>query len=222
MIIVTSLSPNHTHAENQQTAIDSWQGIAKVYSLNSWDEWKLLVGVYKGVTLETTRATIGHLVGKHLVTIYAAMQFPSKDDILLVNSDIIIKGLPELKQDGITIFSRYDYTDDIEKATKFINGFDMFYIPGKFHHLFPFSIYALGACWHDYFTPMIAINNNVPLYSYNQAICFHKLHPVQYPMQDYFDIGEVFRWEFKLPKKMLIPQVAAMTLAKINSYIIWL
>lgn len=217
MIIVTSLSPNHSNKANQQAAIDSWQKYGKCYSLNVPGEIQVH---YEGITIQETYKTMQHLYGKPLVNINDFFEFDA--DTLIINSDIIIQSLPELKHDGITIFSRHDYTEDINKAKKFENGFDAFFIPAKFLHIFPPSIYALGACWHDYYTPMTAIRNNIPIYSFRGKHTFHKLHPVQYPVHEYFDIGEVFRWEFKLNRKLQIPQIASQTLALINSKIIYL
>jgi len=222
MIIVTSLSPNHTHATNQQAAIDSWQKFGNCVSLNSVGEISVLNNKYTGIKLCPTHRTLEHLYSKPLININEFFNFADEvdDDLLLVNSDIIINELPELKQDGITVFSRYDYTTDMNSAKKFDNGFDGFYIPEKFLQIFPPSIYALGACWHDYFTPMIAINKGVKIYTYNKPYCFHKTHEVHYPVQEYFDIGEVFRWEFKFKKKFLVPYVAQLALSIINSKLI--
>lgn len=213
MIILTSLSPKHSNAENQQAAIDSWVPHGTAASLNCEDEIGLLAHKFD-IQFHPTAKTMQHLYGKPLVNINAF--FEGNEDILIINSDIIIQSLPELKQDGITIFSRYDYTEDKSKCKKFENGFDAFFIPAKFLHIFPPSIYALGACWHDYYTPMTAIRNNVPVYYSNKPHMLHKLHDVQYPIQEYFDIGEVFRWEFKFQKKHLIPHVAAKALGIIN------
>jgi len=213
MKILTSISPKHSNSANQQAAIESWVKYGTATSLNCKDEIALLENKFP-IIFKPTDRTMQHLYGKPLVSINAF--FEGSEDVLLINSDIIIQSLPEFKQDGITIFSRYDYTEDTTKAKKFENGFDAFFIPAKFLHIFPPSIYALGACWHDYYTPMTAIRNNVPVYYSNQPHMLHKLHDVQYPMHEYFDIGEVFRWEFKLNKKMLIPQVAANTLQIIN------
>lgn len=221
MLVVTSLSPIHSNAANQQAAIDSWQRYGKCYSLNAPGED---VSQFTGITIQETTKTMAHLFGKPLVNIHAIFEFAlsKKQDLLLINSDILITELPEFQDDGISIMSRYDYDADMQESKKFENGFDAFFIPYKFLHIFPLSIYALGACWHDYHTPMVAIKNNVPLYSYHNRFTFHKLHPVQYPVQEYFDIGEFFKWEFKINKKLLVPQVAAQTLALIKSKIVYL
>ncbi len=221
MIIVTSLSANHSNKANQQAAIDSWQQYGKCYSMNGFNE---NIEGFTGIEFIKTDLTMGHLYGKPLVNIHSVFHFAKekRTDLLMTNSDIIFRDLPEFKQDGVTILSRHDYDHDINASKKFENGFDVFYIPAKFLHIFPLSIYALGACWHDYSTPMVAINNNIPVYSFRGKHTFHKLHPVQYPVKEYYDIGEFFKWEFKLNRKLQVPQIASQTLALINSKIIYL
>lgn len=222
MIVVTSVSPKHSNSINQFFAIESWRPLGKCFSLNSPTEIETLKSNYNNIEFVPTNKTIGHLVGKDLVAILAIIEFAIEQDadLFLINSDILVKDLPELKQDGITLFSRHDYVDDVAGSTKFENGFDAFYIPKQFLHLFPFSVYALGGTWHDYQTPFIAMKNNVPIYYPTGIFCYHKKHEVHYPMQDYFDIGEYFRWEHKLDKALTIPQIAAQSLAKIKENLI--
>lgn len=217
MIILTSLSPNHSNAENQQAAIDSWVKHGTAMSINCKEEVELIAHKFS-IQFQQTKKTMEHIYNKPLVNINEF--FTLGCDTLLTNSDIIIPELPELNQDGITIFSRYDYTNNMAQAKKFENGFDVFYIPERFLQIFPPSIYALGACWHDYYTPLTAINKGIPVYTYNKPYCFHKIHSVHYPIQEYFDIGEVFRWEFKFNKKYLIPYVAQKALGIINNKLI--
>ena len=222
MIILTSLSPKHSNGANQTAAISSWNKIAKCFSLNAPEEEKDVINSYPGISIITTDRTMQHLYNKPLVNINEFFHVASKlyDDLLITNSDIIIKDIPAFKQDGITVFSRYDYIEDIIKCKKFENGFDVFYIPKKYLGIFPPSIYALGACWHDYYTPLTAINKGIPVYTFNTPYSFHKIHSVHYPQQEYFDIGEIFRWEFKFNKKYLVPHVAQKALAIINSKLI--
>ena len=51
---------------------------------------------------------------------------------LIINSDIVISHLPEFKKDGITIFSRFDYTTTYENSQVYEHGFDAFFIPKEF------------------------------------------------------------------------------------------
>ena len=111
MIIVTSLSPNHSNKANQQAAIDSWQQYGKCYSMNGVNE---NIEGFTGIEFIKTNKTMQHLYGKPLVNINAFFD-NALADALIINSDIIIQLLPDLNQDGITIFSRHDYTEDINR-----------------------------------------------------------------------------------------------------------
>lgn len=213
MEIVTSLSPTHSCKDNQINAIESWKQYGKCYSLNHAREITLLD--YDIEIIETNR-TIEPIFGKPLININSILDF-AKEDLLYVNSDIILKNLPQFKQDGITILSRYDYHEDISKAALFVAGYDAFYIPKQFLHVFPPSIYALGAAWHDYWIPKWCILKGIPLYYPAGKFAFHKVHPVQYSMTEWNRIGEYFRWEFQLDKGLTIPQIATQTIQQIRS-----
>ena len=212
MEIVTSLSPNHSCKENQIDAIHSWKGFGRCYSLNHPKEIPLLS--YDIEFIDTLR-TVESIVGKPLININSILDF-AKDDLLYINSDIILKDLPAFKQDGITILSRYDYNQDISEGVLFPHGYDAFYIPKQFLHVFPPSIYALGAAWHDYWIPKWCILKGIPLYYPQGRFAFHKIHPVQYSQTEWLRIGEYFRWEFQLPKELTIPQIATKTIQEIR------
>lgn len=222
MIVVTSVSPGHTNKEQQHLAIESWQSLGKCFSINSQEEIKALKSEYKSIEFIPTRMTIQGLVGKPLVSIFSIVEFAIErnESLLIVNSDIIVKGLPVLKEDGVTLFSRYDYSDNMDKPVKFEHGFDMFYIPQEFLHIYPFSIYAMGNCYHDYVFALVAIENGIPVYYPNGIYCYHKTHDVHYPLEDYYNLGEHFRWHFKLDKLLTIPQVARQSLDKIKANLI--
>jgi hypothetical protein len=222
MIIVTSLSPNHSNKDNQLNAIESWQQYGPCYSLNNGNEIGQLESLYIGINFIKTERTLQQLIGKPLVNINAMIDF-AKDmqaNLLLINSDIILTGLPELKQDGITIFSRYDYTQSFEDAKMFIFGFDAFYIPYKFLNTFPPSIYALGAAWHDLWSSYRAILCDIPVYYPMNRYAFHKIHPTQYNMDEWNYIAEYFKWEFKLDKRLTGGQVATSIMNKIKENLV--
>lgn len=216
MIIVTSLSPNHSNAANQQAAIDSWQRYGQCYSLNHDSEIQVH---YEGVTIQNTNRTVHGIFGKHCVSINAMIDLAiSKGcDLLLINSDILLTDLPEFKQDGITILSRYDYTDDINNSKIFAAGFDVFYIPYKFLSMFPPSVYAMGIAFWDYWLPYRAMLSGVPVYWPDVKVAFHKLHNTQYSQAEWLYIGEYFKWEFKFDKNLHIGQMATKILTKIQT-----
>lgn len=220
MIIVTSLSPFHSNSENQIHAIESWKGHGELFSLNINTEIEQMRLVYENhIHFIKTDKTIKHIVNKNLVTINAIFDFAIKcdRDLFLINSDIIIGDLPELKEDGITIISRFDYKDHFGEAKRFEAGFDGFYIPKKFLNIFPQSIFALGMAFHDYYTPYTALLNGVPVYWPQGQHLFHKLHETQYSIEEWLHIGEHFRWFFKLNKHINIGQMATETLNRIKS-----
>lgn len=218
MIIVTSISPGHANKDSQEIAIESWQGKGKCFSINELREWSSMTSCGKIILIPTNK-TIEYFVGKPLVCICAMIDFAESEneDLLLINSDIILQDiLPELKQDGVTIFSRYDF----DTGVKFEYGFDVFYIPKKFLKLFPPTIYAMGVAFWDYWLPKHCIRLGIPLYYPEGKYAFHKAHQTQYSITEWEYIGEFFRWEFKYPKHLTIPQVATQALNEIKSKLI--
>jgi hypothetical protein len=220
MIIITSLSPGHSNKDNQINAIESWKPYGECYSMNNNSEISQLQQLFSDINFIQTERTIQQLIGKPLVNVNAMIDYANEigQDLFLINSDIILTGLPELKQDGITIFSRYDYSDSFEDAKMFIYGFDAFYIPNKFLSVFPPSIYALGAAWWDLCLPYRCILNNVPIYYPKEKYAYHKLHPTQYDLDEWNYLSEFFKWEFKMDKKLNGGQVATLIMNKIKDY----
>lgn len=219
MIIVTSLSPGHANVDNQATAIESWQQFGKCYSLNNPMEVNKLKDLYRGIEFVETHKTVQVLIKKPMVCINAMIDFAiAKDeDLLLTNSDIIITKLPELKQDGITMISRYDYMESFEDAKIFSAGFDVFFIPKKFLKVFPTSIYAMGVSWWDYFIPFRAMEAKVPVYWPQGKYALHKWHETQYDYKEWCYIGDYFKLEFNWDKQMDNPKIATAALLKIQT-----
>lgn len=217
MIIATSISPRHTNYDNQIKAIDSWQRLGKVYSFNSLMEVpQIKPGNFE---LVQTTKTMQHLTGKPLININAFIDFAilNNDDLLIINSDIIIREIPPFKNDGITLLSRYDYTLDINETNIFSAGFDAFYIPKEFLHIFPVSIYCMGAAWWDYWLPFCCIRNGIPLHYPNGKWLFHQIHKIQYSQEEWYKFGEYFRLDFNFDKKLIVGQIATNSLIKIKS-----
>lgn len=223
MIIVTSLSPNHSNKYQQHLALQSWQPICStIYSINCVDEISFLkTEKYEGIEFIQTDKTIEYFVGKPLISINEIINVANalNEDLLLINSDIILNGLPELKQDGITVLSRYNYKENIDDCSIFEAGFDAAYIPKQFLNIFPPSIYGLGVSHWDYWIPYHAMIKNIPVYCPEEKFAFHKIHPTQYDYKQWEFIGDYFRWEFKMPKQMTAGQIATMSLNKIRNYI---
>lgn len=223
MIIITSISPKHRNVEKQAEAIRSWQGHGKCFSMNSIEEVEIIKeSKYEGIDLITTQSTVEYFIGKKLVNINAMFEFAKtySEDLMIVNSDILVPKLPVIKQDGITVLSRYDYGESVLESDKFENGFDVFIIPKKFLDIFPTSIYSLGAAWWDYWIPYVAMQKGIPLYYPKGKFAFHKKHPMQYSYEEWIRVGDYFRWEFKLEHGIHTNQIAPMVLEKIKQYLI--
>lgn len=222
MIIITSVSPSHKNSDNQHHAINSWQDHATCVSMNTEEEIKILHKSYTNIFFIETKKTVYPLLSKPLVNINAIFDHAIKiqEDLLLINSDIIIEELPKLKKDGITIFSRYDYDDNMEENTMFTWGFDAFYIPYEFLKIFPPSVYALGACWFDLSIPLRAIQSIVPIYYPKGKFIFHKKHQPQWSQLEWERMGHYFVWEFGWDRKMNLGAVATAAMATIKSKLI--
>lgn len=222
MMIITSLSPKHSNAKQQQAAINSWQRYGQCYSLNSKSEMADLKNEYSGIIFLETSRTTEALFGKPRVCVNAMIDIAKMydEDLILINSDIILgEDLPEFKQDGISCLSRYDYNDDMAVYEKFESGFDVFFIPKKFLNIFPPSIFALGMAWWDYFLPYIAMNKNIPVHYFEKAYAFHKRHEVQYSLNEWVFVGNYFASYFKIKQYDIgvIGNVATNSLNKIRS-----
>ncbi len=222
MIIFTSISPGHINYDIQQQAIESWKEFGNVYSMNTEKEIEQLSPVYKEVYFIKTDKVVTHLFDRPLVNINAMIDYVKGcgDDLLLINSDVILKGLPKLHQNGITIFSRFDYTEDISQSEMFIFGFDAFHIPYKFLKIFPHSIYALGSAWFDLSIPYRYIKNNIPVYCPLEKYAFHKKHDIQWDLVKWERIAEYFKWEFNLHRHLTGGQVATQVMNEIRAKLI--
>lgn len=179
---------------------------------------------YQGIDIINTSRTVEYFIGKKLVNINAMFDFAGSchEDVMIVNSDIVVPHLPDIRDNGITVLSRYDYGSDMSESTKFENGFDVFIIPRRFITLFPPSIYSLGAAWWDYWIPYVAIQKGIPLFYPSGKFAFHKWHHTQYSYEEWIRIGEYFKWEFKMEHGIHINQLAPMALEKIKQYLICL
>lgn len=230
MLIITSLSPNHKNKELQIDCVKSWAPYAKIFSLNTSKEIELIgKDNYPDVKFLVRNNTMEHLYKKTLVNISSFFELATThhQDLFIINSDIFIKSLPELKSDGVTVFSRYDYRETMEESILFKNGFDAFYVPYEFLHLYPQSLYAMGNCWWDFAVPYRFLLNQVKLYYPKGRHLFHKFHENQYTYTDWLWLGEHFAWEFKLGrekrfgKEQIIQQICTEALALIKSKLIY-
>lgn len=230
MFIITSLSPNHHNKHLQIDCVNSWLPHGRVFSLNTKSEISVIgKGNYPDVTFLETDKTMESLFGKSLVNISAFFEIAKihHQDLFIINSDIYIKDLPELRKDGVTVFSRYDYRETIQESLLFKNGFDAFHIPCQYLNLYPPSLYAMGATFWDFAVPYRMILNGINLYYPKGRHLFHKWHKNQYSYAEWLWTGELFAWEFRLGrekrfgKEQIIQQICTETLALIKSKFIY-
>ncbi len=223
MIICTSISPKHSNKENQHNSIQSWQQFGcKCYSLNGETEIEGLKAEYSGIEFVETHRTVERVFDKPLVSINAIIDFAIQKDeaLLLINSDIILTGLPELREDGITIMTRQDYESEHSRSEPFPHGWDVFYIPKHLLKKFPPTIYALGMAFFDFAIPCRYMELNIPIYYPSEKYAFHKLHNTQYSFQEWVKIGEYFRYEFNRDLRIPIGQMTTNTMRSIQSHLI--
>lgn len=225
MILVTSISPKHSNKENQHQSIKSWQHFgAKCYSLNGPSEIDGLRAEYTGIEFVETHRTVEKIFGKPLVSINAIIDFAIEKDesLLLVNSDIVLTGLPELKEDGLTMITRQDYETHYEESRPFVSGFDVFYIPKQYLKILPPSVYALGMAFFDFWIPCRFMEKRLPIYYPTKKYAFHKLHDTQYSFQEWLRIGEYFKFEFNRNGRLNIGQITTNTMQSIKSHLIFI
>lgn len=218
MIIISSLSPNHSNFLLQLEAVDSWVQFGKCYSLNTAAEIEHLKPLYPEINFIETHRTLEAIFGKPFVSINALMDFAIElqEDLLIVNSDIILTALPAFHTNGLTILSRWDYTDHFGDARLFVAGYDIFFIPKAFLKIFPPSIYSLGQTFWDHALPYRFIINNIPVYWPKDKCAFHKFHKTQWRFEHWEKMGQYFQWEFQLNKNLSIGQVATHSLQTIH------
>ncbi len=219
MIIITSIAPGHSNFDNQHDAINSWQNFGRVISMNNANEIEQLKTQYSNLSFIETKKTLHQIIKKPLVNINAMIDLAIgfNEDLLITNSDIIIESLPEFKRDGVSIISRYDYTNTFDDGRIFNNGFDVVFIPKELLIIFPPSIYSMGCAWWDYWIPYRAMQSAVNVYWPQGRFAFHKLHATHYSQDEWNYIGEYFKWEFRLPKPLNIGMVATNILANIKA-----
>lgn len=218
MIIVTSIFPNHVNNSQQRLAVGSWAKYGKVYSLNCRSEHEKSEE-YDDVEFIVTEKTLEYFTGKPLVSINALidLSIEKDDDLLIINSDIIISTLPEFKNDGVTIFSRFDYTNSYADANVYEHGFDAFFIPKDLLKIYTPTIYGMGNVWWDYSIPYRAIVNNIPVYWADGRFIYHKMHLFQWDFTEWDMLGRFFQIEFKIDKTLDLGQMSIIILRDIKS-----
>ena len=214
IVAYTSLSPSHHNTESQLTAITSWHDLGMdVYSLNSPEESQSLKKIYPDwVKFIPSTQTTKHIFGKPYMMITAMINHFSENksgDILtLINSDIILhpsenllSRVKSISDSGVCISSRDDFKIEHGDSSKYVHGFDVFFINKKHAHIFPPAIYSMGQTWWDYWVPFTVLKNKIPLFRIEEAFAFHKEHPKQYNEADWHRMTQYFKFEHDFTEK---------------------
>lgn len=221
MLILSSLSTKHPNNSIQKECVQSWLKYGMVQCIQTEAEAAVLKKEYPAIKFIVTDRTTEGLINKKLISINAFLDVAKhkKEDLLIINSDIMLIDMPVLQQDGITLFQRMDYDTNIGEGSGFQNGWDAFYIPNKFLSIYPMSIYAMGACWWDYWIPYRAIRSEVPIHQIS-GVAYHKKHNFQWIQEEWNFFAKYFQNENGLPFGSNIGQMGTFVLQTIKKNLV--
>lgn len=193
-MIITSLAPSHKNKEAQLKAVESWKATGhRIVSVNHISEIELLKE-YDVEFIEPEKTGF-ELFDKHYVPISEILKVIIKEGSgLVINSDIVLSGLPKLGKEAF-IFSRYDYDTDVRTAKMFKSGYDGFYLTKEHCELLPESKLCLGQCHWDYWLPIMLLSKKIQLRRPNTPYLFHKKHHLQYNMISWEKTANIFKEE---------------------------
>lgn len=226
-IAITSIAPGHRNFENQYNAVNSWiEHGFHVISMNHPDEIKKLQSQFMQVEFIETIRTNEVLFGKPYVIVSAILDYlktREESKFLLINSDIVMhdswnieRELFKMADEGVVIFHRYDYTNELKFAKLYDGGFDAFLINKKFLNIFPQTVLCLGQCYWDYWVPYQCLIHGVKVFTHSKAYIFHKAHDTQYSADQYQNTANIFKAEVGTIDKTIRPQT---TSAAISSHV---
>ena len=217
MIFYTSFSPSEESKRRQLKALRSWKLLkVPIVSLNSKEEIEILKRIYTGVDFVSTTRTSEYLFGKPQVKINALIDYATSrnvsKDICLINSDIEVKELPEVKG-GLTIVSRYNYIKEHNDAELEPWGIDMFIFNSYYSYVVPQRVYTMGQpCW-DYWLPLCFMKAKLPIYQIVTPISFHQKHK-----GNWNDDTWNLTWKLLCDEKMVKGKTSIDVCNKINRY----
>lgn len=193
MVIVTSLAPHHKNKDAQMRAVESWKKTGyRIISVNHKEEIESLYQY--DVEFVIPEKTGIQTFGRHYVPVSELLKvIQNEGSGLILNSDIIIDGLPDFK-DYPVIFNRYDFETDIKKAQFFKSGFDGFYLTAE-HCNLPESKLCLGQCHWDYWLPVMLLQKGYKLRRPVKPYLFHVKHQLQYGADQWQKTANIFSQE---------------------------
>ncbi len=192
MFALTSLSPSHHNAAEQERCIASWRRAGlDVRAFNHPSEIASLRGRYD-VTFVPVKGTTEQWFGKPLVPIHTMLRWAAAEqaDVLLINSDIELDLAPwelrrirHLSAGGLAYFSRHDHDGDRHNMSREPNGIDAFLLHGSASFMFTTSFFSMGQPFWDYWVPYTFLRHGLPVFAVEFPCAFHRRHPQQWSLE---------------------------------------
>jgi hypothetical protein len=110
--------------------------------------------------------------------------------VLVINSDIVLAGdqrtiAEPIEQGKHVSVIRWDYTNDIDKATRQSHGIDAFSFTPEQAMSLPDSPLSIGRPFWDYWIPYHARLNDWPSHFIGERFAFHEMHGQRWSMEDW-------------------------------------
>jgi hypothetical protein len=197
MRLITSISPNNV--DRQQRAISTWNPY-EVYSINHESEISNLKELFPSVKFISAKKTGIETFGKHYIPVNEFRDFIiNTGEAFMINSDIIINGELKTAKSDLVLYNRYDCKNyDYKYATKFLSGYDAFFITPELAKLIPDTRLCLGQCHWDYLIPSSLLRKGIKLLNPKDPVLFHEVHPIQYSNEMWDKTGGIFIREMGL------------------------
>jgi hypothetical protein len=187
--IATSLAPKDLN--NQRRAINTWLRLGfKVVSINTQQEIDVLQAYFTDIEFVVPAKDASERFGRPYVYFDDVLAYLSKQESRIcgiVNSDIYLINSnlhPFLCYEGLHSFiygAKMDIKSlNIRQSTLNTWGYDYFFFDKQIIPYYPQEEFCIGLPWWDYWAPLIALKNNIPLKKIVTPIAYHLIHPTNY------------------------------------------
>lgn len=200
MKILTSIAPVHKNGEIQLEAVRSWKRLGQVISFNNPSEIPELEKIYGDeVTFVPTYRTHEAKFGKPYVGVSALVDYAKEHEGFygIINSDCVLSQEANLDfihngmKQGFVYLHRWDWEEDMNKATQYRWGVDGFFFHSSVAKDLPQTDYCLGHCYFDIAYPYLACIAGYNLYCEDRyPVLYHKMHNAQYRHEDWVYYGK--------------------------------
>lgn len=201
VVIVTSIAP--FSIDKQKAAIASWLDAGcRVVSLNAPDELRVLEKEFPNVRFVEAQRDARTRHGKPLIYISDALQVLAEiggDACGIVNSDIVLKaGNPSefIKFVAEAVVGSFVFGARIDVGSlsnlngkEYERGFDYFFFDRKIINCYKHASFCFGAPWWDYWFPLIAFLQGVPVKRLVSPVAFHVIHGDRWKHEDFEAYG---------------------------------